>query len=62
MEDFERFYDLFGIHQDYLTGESLYAGLGKTLVESAVRSGDAVWFDRPRADAEIAELRAMRDR
>ena len=58
MADFERFYDILGIHQDYLTGESLYAKSGKDLVLEKVASGkgSVVFFDSKEADKAIALL------
>jgi arginyl-tRNA synthetase len=36
LADFERFYAILDVHQDYFVGESLYSGLGKTLIREAV--------------------------
>ena len=56
MEDFERFYKLLGIHQEYLTGESLYAQAGKDFVMQKVTVGGAVFFDEKAAEKATALL------
>ncbi|MDQ1344150.1 MAG: Arginine--tRNA ligase, partial [Patescibacteria group bacterium] len=60
MEDFERFYAILDIRQDYLTSEALYAGLGRGLVKESVAAGSVVLFDRTRADRAIASVNAER--
>ncbi len=53
MQDFERFYDILDIHQDYLTGEGLYAKLWKEIVMREVDNGNIVYFDHGHADTAL---------
>ncbi len=57
IEDFERFYHILGIHQDYLTGESLYAQSGKDLVMREVSKGNVIFFDSVHAETALNSAR-----
>lgn len=50
MQDFERFYEILDIHQEYLTGEGLYAKLWKDMVMREVNNGNIIYFDNIHAD------------
>jgi arginyl-tRNA synthetase len=45
LDEFDQFYDLLGIHQDYVVGESFYAKRGESLVEKGLKDGKVVIED-----------------
>lgn len=53
LQDFERFYKILDIHQEYLTGEGLYAQLWKEMVMREVENGNILYFDGTHADTAI---------
>lgn len=56
LQDFEKFYTILGIHQDYLTGEGLYAQFGKELVMYEVEKGGIQFFDEILAKEALDQI------
>ncbi|MBI5140533.1 MAG: arginine--tRNA ligase [Candidatus Vogelbacteria bacterium] len=56
MEEFNKFYNLINIHQDYLVGESFYAKRGDRLIAEKVTAGEVVLFTDSLAEREIGLL------
>ncbi|MDD2565570.1 MAG: arginine--tRNA ligase [Candidatus Gracilibacteria bacterium] len=56
LEDFDRFYNILDIHQDYLLGESLYSILGKNLIKEELKAGGVVQFNTNLASQEIDKI------
>jgi arginyl-tRNA synthetase len=59
--DFERFYQMLDIHQEYLTGESLYAQSGKDFVMRQVEKGGVIFFDERHAREALAIVQAQQE-
>lgn len=61
LADFERFYDLLGIHHDFVVGESFYAERGRRIVERGLKAGTVLKFSNADADAAISQASADKD-
>jgi arginyl-tRNA synthetase len=61
LADFERFYELLGIHHDFVVGESFYAERGRAVVEAGLAAGTVLKFSPQDADRAIAQARADKD-
>ncbi len=57
LEEFNNFYNLISIKQDYILGESFYAKKSLELVEDKLRTGEVVLFTENLARDEIEHLR-----
>ncbi|MEK7066483.1 MAG: arginine--tRNA ligase, partial [Patescibacteria group bacterium] len=57
MEEFNKFYDLINIHQDYLIGESFYAKKGDKLITEKLSTGEVVLFTDDLAEREVTSLK-----
>ncbi len=56
LQDFNRFYDLLDIHQDFVFGESFYVTPGRKLVERGLKEGTVQHFTADHVAAVIAEI------
>lgn len=56
LQEFNEFYDLIGIHHDYISPESFYAKRAADLVEDKLSSGEIVLFTEDLAKREIVHL------
>lgn len=61
LADFERFYELLGIHHDFVVGESFYAERGRAIVEAGLAAGTVLKFSTDDAERAIAQARADKD-
>lgn len=56
MEDFQKFYDVLWVQQDYVIGESFYANMWRKLVYDAMNEGTILHYTQQEADKDIEIL------
>ncbi len=56
IRDFQKFYNLLGIKQEFQFGESFHVRSGKEIIDEALKSGTVVKFTSDRVAAAISEL------